>query len=135
MSHDSYTIHIKGEIIKGPVTVLALESNTRSISSYANRHTSAQSFTAYDWLRPYTNFLPLITIKIVTLVFMQHKHTGAGLRMAHLFIVVVITKGPSMTGASLTCASEDRSSSLSLARILADWLLMPSRELKRCRFK
>lgn len=85
------------------MTVLALGNYTRSIPSYTDRHTlthktHTQSFTLYDWLSSYTNFLPLITIKIVTLVFMQHKHTRAELRMARLFIVVVLTKGPSIEG-------------------------------------
>lgn len=91
---------------KGAVTALALGNYSRIIPIFTNgthtdpqTHTHTQSFTAYDWLRPYTNFLPLITIKIVTLVFMQHKRTRAELRMARLFIVVLMTKGPSITGA------------------------------------
>lgn len=62
-------------------------------------HTHTQSSTLYDWLSPYTHFLPLITIKLVTLVFMQNKHTRAELRMACLFIVVMLTKEPSITRA------------------------------------
>lgn len=63
------------------------------------RHTHTQSSTLSDWLSPYTHFLPLITIKLVTLVFMQNKHTRAELRMACLFIVVMLTKEPSITRA------------------------------------
>lgn len=78
-----------------PVTMLALNCYTRSISAYTNSYTQTHSHSRslFDWLSLYTNFLPLITIKIVTLVFMQHKHTRAELRMARLFIVVVLTKG------------------------------------------
>lgn len=32
-------------------------------------------FTPSDWLSLYTNVLPLITIKLVTLVSMRNKHT------------------------------------------------------------
>ena len=78
--------------------MLALDNYTGSISSYADPHTHSHTLI-HDWLGPYTNSLPLITIKIVTLVFMQHKHTRAELRMARLFIVVLLTKGPSMMGA------------------------------------
>lgn len=58
---------------------------------WARAHTQ-QFVQVHNWLSPDTNFPPLITIKIVTLVFMHHKHTHTELRMARLFVVVVLTK-------------------------------------------
>ncbi len=73
---------------------MQLQTHT-GLQTHTHQHTK---FTLYDWLSP-PIFLPLITIKIVTLLFMQHKHTRAELRMARLFIVVMLTKGPSITEA------------------------------------
>lgn len=68
--------------------------------AYVATHTHTHTLvTLSDWLSPSTNFLPLITIKLVTLVSMRNKHTRAGLRMARLFIVAALTKEPPITRA------------------------------------
>lgn len=116
----------RGKKSKGLWLCLPLDNYIRSISTCTDRHTlinpptHTESFTAYDWLRPYTSFLPLITIKIVTLVFMQHKHTRAE-NGSLVYCGCDDKRASNKRGpmSSLTCAGRDKSSSLSLATISA----------------
>lgn len=64
--------------------------------------TNTHSIILRDWLSAYARFPPLITIKVVTLVFRQNTKSRGELRMACLFIVVALTKEAPTTDPRLT---------------------------------